>query len=336
MEIKRAELLHALTLVEPGLQSQTENIETRPTFIFEDEKVFTYNDTLCFQHPIKSLDFSGAIASSEFIKLLNKLKSDIIQLKKNKNELLLEAGKVKAGFTFQEDLPSIREILTHDKWKTIPDDFIEGLRFVLSSCQGTPFRIELANINVKSSGRLESSDNYFVSTYDVGKTRVKTFGITIPSAKVLVTYPLVKIAEGENWIHFKTEEGTILSCRIVAAEFPSIDKALNVNGQKLKLPPNIQKILERAAVFCTQAKIEEKFVTIFIKKERIKVRAETGNFAWFEEERKTTYTGKEFTFGTNPELLNSILVKTRRCTMSNHSLKFVGNKWQYVTALIGE
>jgi len=47
------------------------------------------------------------------------------------------------------------------------------------------------------------------------------------------------ISIGDEWAHFRSEDGTELSCRTLNANYPDIGKHVKVVGIEVELPENI-------------------------------------------------------------------------------------------------
>ena len=60
------------------------------------------------------------------------------------------------------------------------------------------------------------------------------------------------IAEGQGWIHFKTEKGTEYSCRTFFGDtFPDVSKYMDVQGEDFELPKSIEEVI-RPCVYLFQ------------------------------------------------------------------------------------
>jgi hypothetical protein len=334
--MKRADVLKALEIIKPGLRSTSKNMSDDRVFMFEPGFVMAYNDSLFLRHPVVGLELSGSIQAEEFHGLIARLSGDDVELSVNGNEVRLSSDKVEAGFTLQEDVkPLSDEVSDHGKWKPLPKTFKEALEFTMMTCASSMARPELTCINVREDGRLESSDNYRISIYESEPFGVKTFLLPSAAAEVIVGCEIEKIAEGNSWIHFKTTAGTVIGCRVFSEKFPLLDKLLKVSGTDVEFPVSVLEVLERAVVFCVGMPKLEQRATITIKDKVIKLRVEIET-AWFEEDKRMAYDGKHVKFVINPSLLKFILEQTLACTVGENCLKFTGDSWQHVVALVEE
>lgn len=332
--MKRADLLSALEIVKPGLANR-EIIEQATSFAFIDGCVVTYNDNVSIRCPVEGLKISGAIKAEELYKLLGKLKQDDITVESNGPEVILTSGRAKAGFTLQQQIKlPLEEIKNKTEWKPLPKDFRKALEFTMTTCSRDQTRAILTCINVTPEGRLQSTDNFRISIFNLDKVPANEFLLPAESAQIVSGYGLGWVAEGRGWIHFKSEGGLIeFSCRVVKGEYPPIYKAAEGEGTKVELPSTMQDVLSKASVFCTQEQVLDQRVKVVISEKRLKLRAD-GETGWFEEEVNMAYRGEPITFSINPHLLQSILDQTRICQIGEKTLKFIGDRWQFIACLM--
>jgi len=332
MKLNRQELLKALDIVKIGL-AKKELIEQSICFVFMQGKVFTYNDEISVAHPISTLDVTGAVKANAFYKLLNKITTDEVDLVVQGNELQVHAGRTKAGFVLQEEIKlPIRAVGNISEWKKAPDKLRDALQFTMFSCATDMSRPVLTCIYVHESGMVYSCDNYRVTSYNMEEQlQIKSFLLPAHSAKEIVKYDITKIAEGEGWVHFGTEEGTVISCRVFEDKYPNVSKVLNMKeGDVLELPVELKNVVNRAIVFTKKENILEEVVEVFITNDLVKVRAE-GNGEWFEEEIPVEYSlEKSIKLKINVHMLKDILQRENTCSIKNSLVKFTGVNWEHV------
>lgn len=335
MKVNKSELLEALEIVKPGLANK-ELIEQSTSFAFQGGRVITYNDEISISHPITGLDLEGAIQASRLYALLGKLKKDEIELTVTKNEVLIQSGRSKAGLTLQHEIKlplDEEEVTKHGKWKPLPEKFLKFMEFAVSSCTKSNSDPILTCVHVNKEGFIEASDNFRITRCDLGEGMpVDTFLIPAMSTLDMLRLKPVKIAEGTGWIHFKTEEGTIISCRLFDDQFPPTAKMLRMQGTQLVLPKNINFVLDRAGVFAKRDHALDESVEITIVDNTFTIHADADS-GWFEEEVPIKYKGISITFSITPYLLRSILKETQACEVSDKKLKFEGDGWIYIALL---
>lgn len=329
--MKTQDLLKALTIVKPGLGTR-ELIEQSTSFAFKDDRVVTYNDEISISHPVQGLDIVGAIKADQLFQFLSKIKTEEITITNEEgSKLLVKAGKAKALFIQNEIKLDLTQLEEKKKWKSIPDDFINILSFVSFCASKDASTPALTCINIKEDC-VQATDRY----------RVIQYPIQFPTAFLLPaeTIPVIKsinpskICVNTQWVHFKNEDETILSCRIFSAEYPDVTRFFEIDGIELKLPEKLIDILERAAIFAKRDFIYDELVEITVDDKQITVKAKSDS-AEFEESTVIKYTGKKLVFKIIPHLLKDIMKeKNSKIFISNEKIKFETDNWEYIAVLI--
>jgi DNA polymerase III sliding clamp (beta) subunit (PCNA family) len=335
MKINKTDLLAALETVKPGLASKETTIEQSTSFAFMNDRIVTYNDEISISHPVEGLEITGAVNANELYNLLAKLKKEEIEIDVENSELHLKCGKAKAGLTLQEEIKlPIDEMGSVGKWKTIPEGLLKAMKFAMGSTVNDNTQPILKCVHVNQTGFVEASDSFRISRVTLQeKLPVNTFLIPAPSVAKVVRMAPIKMAEGEGWIHFKTEVGTIISCRVYADDsFPDTTPFLKVKGEQVTLPETTKEVLEKAMVFCKGNGIGDETVEISLENGKLKIKSQSES-GWFEEEIRIKYAGESIVFSITPYMLKDILLETLDCTISKDRLMFTGDNWVYVTVL---
>jgi DNA polymerase III sliding clamp (beta) subunit (PCNA family) len=338
MLIIKKSLQDALGIVKPGLAGK-EVIEQSTSFAFLAGRVVTYNDEISLSHPVEGLDLEGAIESDKLYQFLARVKQEEIDIEISDTEIIVTAGKAKAGFPLQSEikLPLDEELGKKGKWKPIPASFTKFVNMSIPSCSTVSTKPKLGCVHITQDGIIEASDGYRITncTLPEGETiQVHTFLIPSKSAKLMTQLNPTHIAEGKGWIHFKTEAGTILSCRILAAdEFPDTVPHLNVKGVKIIFPKTITSIMDRAGVFSKDLGENTDSININLENKKLTVSARN-SLGWFEEEVNARYEGNPIQFQIPPILLKDILSETQQGELTKNKLVFRGEGWIYLTTLM--
>ena len=334
MIIKRQELQEALEIVKPGLANK-ELIEQSTSFAFIGGRVVTYNDEISISHPVPGLELEGAIEADNLYKFIKRIKGDEIDLTVTGKEVLLTCGKAKAGFTLQTEikLPLKEEITSKGKWKELPEKFVKQLNFSMIAFTRGISRGVLICAHVNKDGFIESADGYRLVRCELGEEMpVNTFLIPVNSAAEMLRLNPVQIAEGKGWMHFKTEESTVISCRLFSEdEFPNSTALINIKGERLVFPESTSEVLQKAMVFSKRDRLLEENVDILIQNNRLTVEAKSDT-GWFREEINFKHP-ETLLFSITPYLLVSILEETKVCELTGDKIKFQGEDWVYVSRL---
>jgi DNA polymerase III sliding clamp (beta) subunit (PCNA family) len=330
--MKKSDLQVALEIVKPGL-SGNEVIEQSTSFAFIKGRVTTYNDEISVSHPVPGLSITGAVKAEELYQFLRKIKAEDLELEVRDNEIQLTSGKAKAGLLLQQEIKlPLDEIGEHGDWEDLPSNFLKGLKFAIPSCSTMSSRPILTCVHVNDGGYIEASDSYRISRLTLKENMpVKTFLLPSSSARTVLSLNPVQIAEGNGWIHFKTESGTVLSCRIFEDKFPDITPFSKVTGDQITLKENITDILDRAMVFAKRDDSKTETINLSFSKGVLTVSSQS-DAGWFQETQRIKFM-ETLSFSINPAFLKDILKETQEFTFSKAALRFEGEDWFFVVAL---
>jgi DNA polymerase III sliding clamp (beta) subunit (PCNA family) len=337
MKISRAELLEALEKVKPGLANK-ELIEQSTSFAFIGDRVVTYNDEISVSHPVKGLEnMKGAIKAKTLYEFLARVKDEEIEIEQEENEVLIKTGRSKAGLRFEHEIRlPLEEVGEIGKWKKLPEDFVDALRLSYPACSNDMSRPILTCVNIRGD-KVEASDSFQIIQYRLKKKMPADFLIPASSVKELIKYDIQKVSVGENWVHFRTPEGTILSCRTVEGKFPDVEKFLDIEGEEFTFPEDMREALNRANVF---AKKETDISTIPTVKVIVKngelILSARNEYSWFEEKLKTRHKDIKFSFSIGVEFLINLFDKLKTCKISDNKIGFAGDSWTHVIAIMSE
>jgi DNA polymerase III sliding clamp (beta) subunit (PCNA family) len=336
MEISVKEFRNALEIVKPGLATKVTNIEQVTSFAFTGTSVITYNDEICLQHPIDANGLSGAIEAEKLYKFLTKIKTETIKVENTETEITLKSSRVKALFNLDSEikLPIDDNNLNNDKkWKKVPSDFISALQMARGSASKDMSDPKLTCVHINKKGFIESSDSHRIFNYKFeDKLPCKTVLIPAETVLTIVRINPTKVASSDEWIHFKNEANTILSCRVLNEDFVETGEFLETEkkGINLKFPKELADALDTAEIFSDVT--TNNIVTVSVKKKKITVIAESET-AKYKEELDMESKSESFAFQITPYLLKDILKQTTTCTIYKDRLLFQGDNWKYVTEL---
>jgi DNA polymerase III sliding clamp (beta) subunit (PCNA family) len=333
MKINKAELLTALEVVKPGIQSR-ETVEQATTFAFIDGRVVSYNDDISLSHPVTDLELEGAVQAKELYNILKKMKGDEIEFEAEDNAIIFKSGRAKATLTLQTEIRMpLGELGEIEKWKKLPEDFAHFLKFAMATCVKDLARPMLVGVHVREDGFMESSDNRRLTKCELGeKIPVPNFILPASSCKEVVKMKPTKISASEGWVHFKNAAKSQLSCRILDDKFPDVGKFFDFDGLEIEFPSNMLEVVDRAAVFAQKEDELTEEMEIILKKNRVVVKA-ANDAGEFEESVNMKYTEEPFSFLIIPYLLRDILKEGNSCTVGDKMLQFEGAGWKYASVL---
>jgi len=335
MKVNRLELINALQAVMPGL-SQREIILQSTSFVFtEDGAVVTYNDEIAVSHPIK-VNFVGAVPAKEFFAFINKIKTEEIEITASDSEIIV-GSKAKAGLRLEPNITLPIQDLAQPEdsdWKKLPKSFCEAASFCMFTVSRDQTKPVLTCLHVNGQ-YIESTDNYRITRFDMGAEAKKIFkgdhaSLLIPAhaAKSIIGYSPISFATTEGWAHFKNAEGLQFSCRIFEEEFPDIEQYMKVSGDIVQFPASLIDILDKASVFSNGER-----VTISLEEGKLLVTSE-GTSGWFKEPARVNYEGESIAFEISPDFMKSIRKITDTAEISKNVMKFSGENFTHIVALI--
>lgn len=338
--MKKKILLDALDFVRKGVASK-ELIEQSTSFVFQKERVYTYNDEVGMSCPIPGFTIEGAVRADEFYQLVSKMPSEEIEFVVEDNTLKMRSGRARAGMVFEEQgkLP-FDDMQFKGMTGNAPKGLINAIKFVAPVISLDITSPLLTCVHV-CKDHAEASDGYRIATmlYKEGET-LPIDDFLVPACAVSAIFPfeddVIGVAKDEGWVHFKTKNDAILSCRIFNMDkYPDVEKFFEVKGGKILLPKEVNEIIQRAAIFCERSAkdpLAVSTITIKLKKNLMIVqsRSEVG---WFKESTVIDYTRKETVFQVHPDLFVFATLVVRACTIGASSILFKGRGWKYVIAL---
>lgn len=334
MNMNRQQLLDILKAVQPGLAAK-EALEQSKSFVFMDGEVLTYNDEVSISHPI-DLDLQGAVAADGLFELLGRLKTDEIELVAADGELHVKAGKVKAGIPMVEEvtLPINEEIILPEKWKKLPTNFVEALKFASFSASDDMSREVLNCVHVKGKV-VESCDDFRLTQVDLVKSIGKTsLLLPVATVRLLVTYNPTHWEVSEGWAHFTNKDEVVFSCRVLEDEYPDLTKLLQVDGDKVEFGDDLMEAVSHASIFSeTEFKQDEQVIVTLTPKKGGVVEGR-GTRGWLTERIKCAYSGPELAFAAHPDFLVDALRMLQDVTVSEDRLRLDGEGWVHVVTLM--
>lgn len=339
MNISKSNLLAALATVKPGLASK-ELLEQTTSFAFIEGRVVTYNDEISISHPVTGIDFEGAINAKELYGLLSKIDKDEIELSIEGTELLIQAGRVKAGLKLEGEVKiPLKEIPKKMGKISNPKRFVYLLTFAMQTCSRDPAASKLSCICLQKSGLIVGSDGHRLFQGQGDPLPVETFLLPASSAVEIIKMTPTFISLEKGWVHFKNDGNTVISSRRIEDDYipeSQVKNVLTFNkiGQ-VDFPAKINQILERVRLFAKGDTPLDELVEIVIEKGKMKLRAEAESTgSWVEERASISFEGS-ITFLITPSLFIDILQITQTSIIdkSIQKIKFTGPDWDYVLML---
>ena len=335
MQINRKQLVEALAIVKPGLAGK-EIIAQTTSFAFLGDEVVTYNDEISVRCPVPGLDLTGAIKAESLYQFLNKVKQDEIHLEITEKEIIVSAGKSRAGLALEAEITlPLEEVGKRAHWVELPETFLRFLKMASNTCAIDLSRPILTCVNIQPSGLIQGSDGYRLLRCMSEEMDIEEVLLPRHIAVEVVKFAPTHIANGDGWVHFKNAEEAVLSCRIFEEAYPNTEKFASATGQKITFPKTLVEGIEKASVFSKQDHYLDEKIQIEIKDRKLTITADNVS-CWYEESLNIKYEGDVIRFLVTPYLFVEMLGDTQDCIVGKDRLKFEGGSWVYLAMLRGE
>lgn len=342
MKVNKKNLEDALTIVEPGL-AKKEMIDQTTSFAFYKDRVVTYNDEISVSHPVKGLNIIGAVKADKLYAFLKKVKTkkdqDDIDIELKDNEILISYRNIKAGLAIQSEI-KIPNLELPKTYEELPEGFNDSIKFTMTSCSRDMSRPVITCVHVNKDGYIEASDSFRIARCELKQELpINTFLLPASSAVEVVKFNPIEVGFTKGWAHFRTEEGSVLSCRLVEGEFPDtfpIRKSFTKTPLEIKLPNSLNTMIERAIVFAKRDHVLDEILDVKLENGMFILKAGSDT-EWFEEKIGISeYKGPPLSITITPYLLKGILAKEEKtCLYADNKLMFQAENWIYITMLRG-
>lgn len=331
MKVNRKELIRVLSLIKPGLARQ-ELLEQTTHFIFDRNKIRTYNDRIMVEYPFE-IDGIGAVKAKEFFELLQKLSDEELDINFSDREILIEGKEVKAGIKIEKEIkiPEIGDKPERGEWKELPNNFVEAISSCIFSASKDMTTPVLCCLYINDN-LVISCDNFRATKVEMSSNVNHFFLLSGESAFCLKNYDIKYYIIGSNWLFFKTLDDLIFSCRIVSGKYPDIFPFFKVRGQEICLPEGFCEVLGRARTMIAEDFYQDEFVSLSIVNGELTCSGE-GNFGWIKEKSLIDYNGEQINIKVNPIFLGDILNHLKKIIVGKNSLLFKGDDFEHVVCL---
>lgn len=335
MLIQRQELLDRLTTAATAFTSQM-TVEQSDCFLFIAGEIVVFNNDILIRVPCPAKLPDFAVKADEFLKLLEKLPDDQIDLSVNGGELLVksESNRRSAGLSVQQKIISpLSEVEKPKGWSDLPEGTFNRLAMAARVCGNDVSQYLTVTVHVTPK-RIEALGERCHKMLRIdGDTGFQGEMLLLASRLISVSeMGLNAVSVGNSWCHFKGD-GLVASLTYSQEPyFDNPDSALKLEGepQTLVLPSNLGEIVQRATVFKDVA-FDAKVEVALVKGElQLSTRNERG---WYRETKSVKYTGPDLSFMVDPKLLLEVLNHTREVQTDGKRMKLAYDNVQFVILL---
>lgn len=331
--VNRENFLNILESVRCGLSAKA-MIEQANTFVFRNNRVFTFNDEASARAVCKFDEpFSGAVQAESLLNILRQLEEEEVELSVGKGELLVRGKRGRRAGIFMEAnivLP-LDAVDKPKEWKVLPADFAEAVN-LCQNCAGkdeSEFIFTCVHIHPHW---VEACDNMQACRWRLQTGFASPTLVRRKAIKDIAVLGVTQFSETDNWVHFRSPAGVVLSCRRYVEEYQDIGPILAMEGSPVTLPKGLVEAVAKAEIFSAEnSDINRVLVDLAPGKVRVKG---IGVHGWYSEPKALVYNGPRLSFYTLPGILTELVKRFSDCTVCKDRLKASGGSYEYVTCLI--
>lgn len=329
MKVVREELLKVLEFVKPGL-SPKELIEQSSCFVFQEGKVFSYNDEVSCSMKCP-LDITGAVPAAQFLELLDKLKDDELDIAPTNGELIIKGTREESGLRMEKEvLLPLSAMEQCEKWNKLPSGFTEAIELVQQCCSKDENRFAITCVNIHPEW-IEAADDFQMTRYKIKTGIENRILVRQVAIKEVPKAGMTRFGQTKSWMHFKNKDGLILSCRKYPDDYPNLSSILKIKGNKAKLPKGLADAIPKAEIF-SSTNPDNDLVKVHLRPKKWRLTG-IGTMGRYKKWGKTTYDGEPITFLISPKLLTEIVKRHREVEISEERLIARGDNWTFVSCL---
>ena len=334
MRVNRQEFLKSLESVVPGLTSK-ETIGQSSYFVFQDEKVRTFNDEIACLCDTP-LDITGAVSGKSLLAMLRKMPDDEIGIEVDGGEFIVKGkSRRKASFRMEEEIEMpIEEIEIPEEWSELNEEFSEAIGIVHKCVSNDESNFILTCVHIHPE-YVEGMDDFQSIRYPVSLGLKKSILVRQKALKGVVGVDANEFSETESWIHFRNQTGLVLSCRRYVEEYPDLSKLLEASGKPIKLPNRLDEVIGRAEIFSSENIEDDKVVSVELKSGRIKLEG-IGSTGHYTEVKQVEYDGPVVKFTISPSMLLEVIKCSGKCLISPGKLMVKSDKFTFVACTMME
>lgn len=329
----RETLLTALDTVAPGL-SRKERYEQSACFAFFSGLITTHNDEICCRakSPLPA-SFTGAVDAKPLTDLLREMTEEEVTLIPDTDKVTVKGKGKRYKIAFHKkvllDTSSVEEPET---WKKLSPHFADAVA-VVAECAAKGQTPYLPNCVHLDPTFMQACDNRQIGHY-VLKTRVSgPLLVRRDSLKHTVPLGMVEVAETENWLHFRNEDGLTMSVRCDRSN-PYPDTGGWLADDEGRTPLVFPKALIETAKRLDIAASQVKDGKVLVRLKAGEITLEGVGLTVSGEERKwIDYKGPDREFTISPTLLSRVVESHSECEVSDRKLTIREGRCTVVVAL---
>ena len=342
--MKRSELSAALKCIMLGVDKGGKaGLLGGDAVVFSSTMAQSYNGAVAISYPV-AVGIDGAVKAAELAKILDKMAGEDVEIARVDNGIMLKCGATKLLMhVVDSGLGELLQELQLEAldWVTLPEGFMQALDLAVLTAARNAALGPLNGVFF-GDGVMASSDNMravvvAAPVYQDGPS----FILPVGAADVLRAIGgLNSVALSGAWAHFLTDNGTVISARLLGGEFPlgrvrEVIARAQAAPSRFVLPAALRGVLERVGVLAYSDDADHSYIVLKSEGGTLLVKGEQAAGA---VEEALPVTLEEFPdgveFGVCPSFLLDVLDSATVFSYTENVVYFKGLTYDYVAACI--
>jgi DNA polymerase III sliding clamp (beta) subunit (PCNA family) len=329
MKIDKQELLSVLKLVKKGVSS---NVLLGDCFMFHNNRVIGYNGEFFMYAPLES-DLDCVVNAKVLLNMVSKIRGDSLEITQGDSFKLSWGKKSEAELAIEQfdgGLPDT-VIFPEGKWLPLPKDFVEAVGFVsFSAGTGSSLVEDIIRNSVHiDSGVVETTDGCRICQYEMAGECDEML-IPATTIKVLVDLNPTEYIFDKGSVLFRSEDGVVMGCRLLEAEYPDLDKHVPDAGIEVKVPDDLGGVIAEAIA------LKDDTGPFFLRIEVVDgvMNMSADNISGkLHESLDIEHDGEDVSFLIQPQYLSMAIERGSEMLVTDKLVCFQGEKYTHLIVL---
>jgi hypothetical protein len=268
MKIKTNELLEKIELLKI-LNNDNDFSGIAKYFYFKNNKIYSTDGRMFIEIDFKSELNNFAIIQTEFHKVLQKIKTDEIEIIQEEEKIIIKSKRTKIEFIINNSLLDKINFNFENNFIKLPSDFIPALK-ITKFCVNKNATDGSGYLTIENNN-IYSTDKYRICNY-IFNDKINDMMLPNDCLDILIKLEVSKYQENDNFYLFKKDNIVI---GIVKSDIQILDfnkyKVIfdNKNDIKIKLPNDIKENIEMSDIFTDQKNLFQKEIEFIIKNKKL-------------------------------------------------------------------
>ena len=333
MRVNRESFLTKLAIAKIGLTNK-ELIQQSSFYVFKEGKLHTFNGEIacsCDSELDRNLEF--AIEPGKFVDILNKLTDKSIGITIEDSQLIIAHGKSeRMGLPIKDEVElPLDKIEAPKEWKPLSTYFCTGVDLVKECVSKNEKAGVYTYINVTPKS-VEATDDCQVARYKVRTPIEESVLVKGRALAGIVPLGATEVSDGDSFIHFRNEDGIVISCAKYVDDFPDISEIMEKTGKAIPFPKGLDVVVGRSEVFTKDSENGEMLIEL-MPNGKIRLKAKSDDGSWYRKTKLIKYNGEKLVFMITPKILLELSHHQTECLLCDNLLKVEEGKFTFVTAI---